>query len=314
MNPLNVIRRARSRVRLDSEDKDTQATTANKLHPPLPAFVSSASGDTSFLQMDPSPNRNALRGVRSREKKKSKGTAAPPVASTSQSEFNLDTDLERMEGIIDPSLLPQSNGPSVSSASWGEASTSALRADGRALTPSSSSSSPPNFGGPVFSDPFISSPPGARAREGVTDRRMSPHAITPAVLPPQLVSPPSGAQDGMAAWKAPPSWVSGDQPEPDVSSSEDEKASASKRKSRRRTTTPRTLQSQVMDMRIYKIRVYRANNEYYILTCGLTTTVGQLSGKLNSTILNPGEREDHRLYLKERGRGLSSLFIPLWTP
>jgi adenylate cyclase len=158
----------------------------------------------------------------------------------------------------------------------------------------------------VFSDPFVSRPPSLRSREGTIDtRRMSPHTIAPAVLPPQLVSPASSSQDGMAAWKAPASWVTGDQPEPDVSSSEDEKASATKRKARRRATVTRALQSHGMDMRSFKIRVYRANNEYHILTCSLATTVGQLSGALNSTLLNPGEREDHRLYLKERGRGTS---------
>jgi hypothetical protein len=95
-------------------------------------------------------------------------------------------------------------------------------------------------------------------------RRMSPRTIVPAAVPPHLVSP-SGAQDGIAAWKAPPSWVSGDQPEPDVSSSEDEKAPSSKRKSRRRATISRTLQSQSVESRNYKIRVYRTNTEYHIL-------------------------------------------------
>ena len=138
---------------------------------------------------------------------------------------------------------------------------------------------------------------------------MSPRTIVPAALPPHLVSP-SGAQDGIAAWKAPPSWVSGDQPEPDVSSSEDEKAPSSKRKSRRRATISRTLQSQGVEIRNYKIRVYRANTEYHILTCSLATTVAQLSGVLNTTLLGPEEREDHRLYLKERGRGSSHRLVP----
>lgn len=301
MNPLNVIRRARSKVRLDADDRSMQAA-ANKSQPLLPAFVS---GDSSFLQMDPS-SKGPLRAVRGREKKKSKGGPAQPVRSN-QPEFDIDLNLERMEGIIDPSLLPQSTTSApIPGGAFGDAGMSGFHADARALTPSSSSSSPPHFSGPVFSDPFVSRPPSVRSREGTIDtRRMSPHTIAPAVLPPQLVSPASGSQDGMAAWKAPASWVTGDQPEPDVSSSEDEKASATKRKARRRATVTRALQSHGMDMRSFKIRVYRANNEYHILTCSLATTVGQLSGALNSTLLNPGEREDHRLYLKERGRGTS---------
>ena len=305
MNPLNVIRRARSKVRLDADDRQAQAA-ANKAPPLLPAFVSSGSGDSSFLQMDPSPSKGALRAVRGRDRKKSKPSSAQPaLASTQQAGFNIDLNLERMEGIIDPSLLSQSgtNAP-ISGPAFGDASISSLLMDARAPTPSSSSSSPPHFCGPVFSDPFVSRPPSVRSREGAIDaRRMSPHTIAPAVLPPQLVGPSSGSQD-MAAWKAPPSWVTGDQPEPDVSSSEDEKASASKRKARRRATVTRAMQHG-MDMRGFKIRVYRANNEYHILTCSLATTVSQLAGALNSTLLNPGEREDHRLYLKERGRGWS---------
>jgi len=301
MNPLNVIRRARSKVRLDADERDAKAA-ASKAQPLLPAFVSSGSGDSSFLQMDPASGKAALR-VRGREKKKPKGSTAPPDQSALQPEFDLN--LERMEGIIDPSLLAQSiHSGSISGSTLDEASTSGLRTEGRAATPSSSSSSQPHLGGPVFSDPFVSRPSSVRSREGTLDlRRMSPHTIAPAVLPPQLMSRPSGSQDGMAPWKAPASWSTGDQPEPDVSSSEDEKASATKRKPRRRATVTRALQSHGMDTHNFKIRVYRANNEFHILTCSLATTVGQLSGKLNAKLLSPGEREDHRLYLKERGRG-----------
>jgi adenylate cyclase len=292
-------------VKLDADDGSTQAT-ANKSQPLLPAFGSSGSGDSSFLQMDPT-SRGPLRAVRGREKKKAKGSPAQPAPSNLQPDFNIDLNLERMEGIIDPSLLAQStNSAPIPGTSFGEASMSGFRTDARALTPSSSSSSPPHFSGPVFSDPFVSRPPSVRSRDGTVDsRRMSPHTIGPVVLPPQLVSPPSGLQDGMAPWKAPPSWVTGDQPEPDVSSSEDEKASATKRKARRRATVTRAPQNHGMDARSFKVRVYRANNEYHILTCNLATTVLQLSGALNLTLLSPGEREDHRLFLKERGRGTS---------
>jgi adenylate cyclase len=308
MNPLNVIRRARSKVRLDPEDRETQTTT-HKPPPFLPAFVSSSSGDSSFLHMDPS--KTALRAVRGRDKKKSKSGATSTDSSLVPPE--LDLDLRRMDGIIDPSRLPSlSHSPPISG--FVEPSRSGFSMDGRAPTPSSSSSSPPNLGGPVFSDPFISRPPSVRSRDSAQDyRRMSPRTIVPAAVPPHLVSP-SGAQEGLAAWKAPPSWVSGDQPEPDVSSSEDEKAPSSKRKSRRRATILRTLQNQGVENRNYKIRVYRTNTEYHILTCSLATTVTQLSGVLNTIVLGLEEREDHRLYLKERGRGSSHRFVPFRSP
>ena len=301
MNPLNVIRRARSKVRLDSEDRETQTT--HKPPPFLPTFVSSSSGDSSFLHMDPS--KTALRAVRGRDKKKSKSGAVPTDSSVVPPEFDLD--LRRMEGIIDPSRLPSlSHSPPISG--FAEPSGSRFSFEGRAPTPSSSSSSPPKLGGPVFSDPFISRPPSVRSRDSTQDhRRMSPRTIVPAAaVPPYLIST-SGPQD--AAWTAPPSWVSGDQPEPDVSSSEDEKAPSSKRKSRRRATIIRTLQSQGVESRNYKIRVYRTNTEYHILTCSLATTVAQLSGVLNTIIHGLEEREDHRLYLKERGRGSSHRLV-----
>ena len=41
MNPLNVIRRARSKVRLDADERDAQAAAASKAQPLLPSFVSS---------------------------------------------------------------------------------------------------------------------------------------------------------------------------------------------------------------------------------------------------------------------------------
>src|SRR6266404_3893030 len=95
MNPLNAIRRARSRARLDSEDRDTQATRSP---PSLPTFVSSG-GDSSFLNMEPSSSRNVLRAVRGRDKKKTKGGRGATDSSIAPPEFDLD--LRRMEGIID---------------------------------------------------------------------------------------------------------------------------------------------------------------------------------------------------------------------
>ena len=126
---------------------------------------------------------------------------------------------------------------------------------------------------------------------------MSPRTIVPAAVPPHLVSP-SGAQVGIAAWRAMPSWFSGDQPEPDVSSSEDEKDLSG-------TKISRTLQSQGVENRNYKIRIYLTNSEYHILTLSLSSTVAQLSAVLNAIILGPEVREDHRLFINERGGGSS---------
>jgi adenylate cyclase len=307
LNPLSVIRRARRKVRRDAEDKEKEIT--NNPPPFLPAFVSSSSGDSSFLQMDPS--RNALRSVDRRDKMKSKSVAEPIDSSVVPTEFDLD--LRHMEGIIDPSRLSSSShGPPISG--FSEPSRSGFSLDGRAPTPSLPSSSPPKLGGPMPSDPFISRTPSVRSSDGAQDHhRMSPRTIVPAAIPPHLVSP-SQAQGGIAAWKALPSWFSGDQPEPDVSSSEDEKATSSERKPHGRATISRTLQSQSVESHSYRIRVYRTNNEYHILSCSLSTTVAQLSGVLNAIILGPEERDDHRLYLMERGAGSSHRLSPFRIP
>ena len=299
---------ARSNVRLEAGDKDEAA--ANKAQPLLPAVVSSGSGNNSFLQRLRSRLKSGQKAGRA-------GGAVPPLdispsqpQATSSAFSFVDLSMEGIEGIIDPSRLQSTYSPSISGAMLDEASTSGLRTDDRAPIPSSSSPLQPHFGGPVLDDSVVSHPHSMRSREGTVDlRRVSPRTGASAVLSPQLMSPRSGSQDGMASWKAPASWVTGDLPEPDGSSSEDEKALASKRKARRPTVT-RVIQSYGTDTHNFKIRVYRANNGFHILTCSLATTVRQLTGKLNATLLGPGEPEDCRLYLEERGRGTFGYFDP----
>lgn len=53
----------------------------------------------------------------------------------------------------------------------------------------------------------------------------------------------------------------------------------------------------------YKLRVYRANGAWHVVTIDLTVTVEQLTPVLNEKLLLDPDREVHRLYLKERGRG-----------
>ena len=53
----------------------------------------------------------------------------------------------------------------------------------------------------------------------------------------------------------------------------------------------------------YSIRVYRPNNTYHMVQVGFQVTVADLIPRLNSKLLLGEDRESHRLYLKERGRG-----------
>ncbi|KAI0784617.1 adenylate cyclase-like protein [Abortiporus biennis] len=57
-----------------------------------------------------------------------------------------------------------------------------------------------------------------------------------------------------------------------------------------------------MVSRPYKIRVYRANGAYHVVSVDLSVTVDELTPQLNKKLLLDPERETHRLYLKERGR------------
>jgi hypothetical protein len=53
----------------------------------------------------------------------------------------------------------------------------------------------------------------------------------------------------------------------------------------------------------YRLRIYRANNVYHIVTITLGVTVASLIPVLNEKLLVDSEREPYRLYLRERGRG-----------
>ncbi|KAI0355695.1 L domain-like protein [Trametes cingulata] len=53
---------------------------------------------------------------------------------------------------------------------------------------------------------------------------------------------------------------------------------------------------------LYKVRIYRANNSYHVVSCDLNVTVAQLTPQLNKKLLLDPGVEPHRLHLKERGR------------
>jgi adenylate cyclase len=48
-----------------------------------------------------------------------------------------------------------------------------------------------------------------------------------------------------------------------------------------------------------------------MLTLGLAVTVASLTPALNEQLLVEGEREVHRLHLRERGRGASCFVLPI---
>ncbi|KAI0058114.1 PP2C-domain-containing protein [Artomyces pyxidatus] len=311
MNLLSIIKRSRSKPRLEPEEKEQPFAT--KSVPPLPTYIHH---ESSFLSMGAPPVKASLKKDRARGKGKVKAQTASSSSSGQADYNNIDLNLNEMDGIIDPSRLPMAK-PGDSPPAIG-LDDHAKKSNGTFIPPSAPS--PPS--GPQFSDPFT--PPVADSRRNhlSPDSKVSPKTILSADVSQQPLNPPS-SEEQKNAWNPPESWNvdKEDAPlhEPDYSSSEESNAlkastdasppqpgqssssNAMKRKSRRRTTT-RNLQHSGLDTRPYKIRVHRANNTYHVLSLGLAVSVADLTPVLNSHLLQEGEREVHRLYLKERGR------------
>lgn len=222
-----------------------------------------------------------------------------------------------MEGIVDLAVLPSSNlnGESGSPSSGFESSnpSSGLCSD------VSTHRHPPNdlhhhtpspYTGAIFSNPFQStSTLGTKRRIApppFDGRRVSPKS-RPHVFP--SVSSAEGVLDG-GGWTAPESWaVERNDDVPQYSSSdESDHENVGSRRSRRRTHqlawSIDAVDSKGWE-RLYKIRIYRANNTYHITSADLHVTVRQLSRQLDKKFRLDPEREPHRLYLKEKGRGMS---------
>lgn len=99
------------------------------------------------------------------------------------------------------------------------------------------------------------------------------------------------------SWTAPESWAvekEGEDPTAPYSSSDESARGKSGRKRRKRPPGNKAL---------YNVRIYRANNSYHVVQCGLDVTVAQLTPQLNKKLLLDPGVEPHRLHLKERGRG-----------
>jgi adenylate cyclase len=324
--------RSKNRLRVDSE---AEHPSLRQSAPPLPD-----SSFASLLLAGPSPSSSPPKSTIKKDKKAGKRKATilspphPPRISLEQPEFRLDTNLYEMDGIIDPTIL---SGSSVGH----EATSPGSGFDSSSMSHSHSDHSShhgaASMTSPNFSNPFLPTPASAkRLPYALTDyRKVSPTTIVPPVgmVPPT----PEGVTD--PAWTAPESWAvekEGEDPgEPEYSSSEDSLingpggratslgmngngrgsntsslsaipptvSTSSRRKSRRKTALKSQRQPSVD--KTFKIRIYRANNSYHVVSIGLHVTVANLTPALNQRLLPTSERETHRLYLKERGRGES---------
>lgn len=289
LNIFQIIKTKRSRSRLRSD-----APSYEDPAPPLPTLdhhrhahsPSGSSSGTTGISLTPLSIRGKLKG-----KKK----ALDPGPDSLAAEFKLDTDLDRMDGIIDPSLLqsaPDSGSPRSAAFDPSASDGSSLN---HSLGPSSSH---------LFSNPFLPS----------LHRTLSPSAvqfdgrkISPTTRPPEFAS------EDFPGWVAPESWAVEKEGDDHASaapeSSDEEDASAAGGSRRRRKQRHRNTLSIIgrppPQQTKYKIRIYRANGTYHVVACELNVTVAQLMVSLNKKLdVNP-DREPHSLYLKERGRGAS---------
>jgi adenylate cyclase len=149
-------------------------------------------------------------------------------------------------------------------------------------------------------------------------RKISPKTI----LPSSAFTPAPNVQDYInrdlpdsPSWSPPESWAVdrlGEEADVPVYSSSDDGCGPNnkvgnntslghKRRSRRKIAklgnpTPE-------DLAFYKIRIYRSDGTYHVASVPLSTTVAELTPVLNQKVRLRTDREVHRLYLKERGRG-----------
>lgn len=291
--------------------------------PPLP------SPDMTQVYQPPSPPPGpTLKIGRARGKKKA-ADFPHSISSTDEGyEYHLDRDIDNMDGIIDltiaSDLNPTINSGDPSSPSSGfETSThsSGLSSDVGSTHNHYHApiSSPGTSTGSVtiFSDPFQTPTGNLKRKLGYQKNLFDACKISPKTRAPLAKAlPPAGQKQ---SWTAPESWAVdqgddvGDLLEYSDSELEDLSGAknpngSSKRKRNRRTIVSLDgkgtwrASTDTVDKR-YKIRIYRANNTYHLAQLSLGDTVQQMIPHLNSKVLFDKDRETHRLYLKERGRG-----------
>ena len=325
---LTRMIKKRSRSRLTS-DPDRNNGGFSSPAPPLPYLNPSASftsaSISSFYPLSTSPPPSSSK--RGKAKGKQKAVAVPPPLPPKDPELTLDTNLEEMDGIIDltPRLSSSNDHVSSSPGSGFESPfPSSSYGHGDSFLPIS-----PSPQTSMFSNPFPPSLSPAnqqlyRQAHAVLDK-VSPKTQAPPVV---LTTPaPTDRLDSSAAsWEAPQSWAvekDGEDPAepPDYSSSEESVVGRptsighhahKKHRSHRTSTRPKPPQKaakQGTGNKPFKVRIYRANNTYHVASIALSVTVADLTPVLNTKLLLESERETHRLYLKERGRGADLQFV-----
>jgi adenylate cyclase len=307
----NLLKKSRSRNRLRA---DSERSSSEQSHPiPVPPLPETYNTFRPILgtSAPPSPTSTSPKRDKMRGKRKLMSKPPPLPSDSQEPEFHLDTNFDKMDGIVDLTALPTN--------------------DLDANTPGngfgihqSSTSHPQGSSGPavcspttaMFSNPFlpISTSAKRQPRLAYEYRKVSPKSLP---CPPTAPPPTDGDPDG-PSWSPPESWAvekeGEDAAEPESTSSDESgtgggtgggrpasMALGMQKRKRRRGGVRAS--KQPSGHKSYHIRIYRATTSYHVARIGLTVTVAELTPVLNQKLLLGSERETHRLYLKERGKG-----------
>ncbi|KAF7315989.1 Adenylate cyclase [Mycena indigotica] len=323
---ISSIRKKVSKRSLRSGAGNTDDSEHPSLRPPPPLT------GVSFLPV-PSPPQTP----RFKRPKKRSGHPddIPPVPSievpdSGEQEIKLDTNFDEMDGIVDRAVFITDGVPPTSSPSSGVGSAHSQSISDRDSTGQFSTL-------PPFRNPFSSEPDRPHyARR--PSRKVSPNTV---ISPDSDLPNASEGLTVNESWTAPESWSvavkDGKEPNVEGASSSDEGSDGPGRRrnshvnghgfarrssrippiavdadrenigkeapppppAKPRSAAKRAPSAYSQKM---KIRIYKADNTYHVVSVGTNVTVGTLTPKLDQKLPPGEEKEMHQLCLRERGR------------
>ena len=299
-----IKKRSKSALRSGAMQIDSSARPAV---PPLPS-------------PDLYDSLNSRKSRKEWKKKISNAPPPPPPLPPKESEFMLDTNLDKMDGIIDLNLTLNAGDPGSPSSGSGGFD---MSCGASTILGSDVSSFNLDFNlSPAFSNPFQpTSVSGIKPKPYSNGHVYDGRKVSPTSHPPPFRSISSVDHHSIEgadspSWTPPESWAvekeGNDDTDGDSSSDEsvpnnhhDRPTSSTQTRKRkaRQSRAPRGRDNDAM----YKVRIYRANNSYHVVSIDLSVTVGDLTPQLNKKLLLREDAEVHRLYLKERGRGMITI-------
>lgn len=300
------IMKKRSRSKLASSDSINDSTSTLASFTPSPSLLSVHTFMTPIHPEPESAHTLPHPPPPKKEKKRARLNKPPPgPPKEEEPQLKIDTDFTHIEDIINK------NAPSRPSAS------SSLDSS----APTLSSFTPPSPSS-MFTDPFHPSAVVSRRRHR-HERRVSPKTITEH-------HHDDTEQLTEREWTAPESWAiemeGADATADGASSSSEESIPActsripddlhnatdmsAKKRMRRKTHHAHRPASSASTGKVVLVRIYRANGSYHVAQIPPHATVADITPSLNVKVLGVKERETHKLYLKERGRGMYSFLFP----